>query len=1112
MTIDGWLKDLGLGQYASAFAANAIDFDVLADLTEADLEKLGVLLGHRKKMLRAIRAREATPAAGEPVRPVAADAERRQITVLFSDLVGSTALSQSIDPETLRDVLAAYQPMATQAIAAPGGFLAKFLGDGILVYFGYPEAHDDDAIRAVRAARAMIAGMAGVNMRWRAELGGDLELRVGIHTGLVVVGDVGSGDARESNAIVGGTPNLAARIQAFAAPGTIAISAATWRLVRRAFACRALGVQQAKGVAEGLEIFGVDGEFVADDPLEPASNDIPLIGRDEEAAFLLDRLRRARAGTGQAVLISGEAGLGKSRLVRAFREGSGLDTGDLLVLRCAPQLRNSAFYPVINLLERRLGFDGRESAEARRTKIEGALGSLSLARADIVRPLSELLGVADGSKELSEDQRRRRLLAAILQYVTAEARARPRAVIVEDTHWIDGSTLEFVGMLLGALAELPLFILMTFRPEFVPPWPVASHVTALALPRLPSEQIADIARWRAGKDLPEAVLQQLLSKTDGIPLFAEELTQSVIASGAVVERDGRYELARGAGALAIPSSLRDSLTARLDRLSGARQVAQIAAVIGREFRYELLAAVAERDAETLERDLEALTKHDILRQRGVPPDATYTFKHALLQDAAYDVLLRATRQQYHARIAEAYERLFPATVESVPEIVAEHYANARMHSEAFQYYVRAGEGAQRRSGSHEAMAFFRAALEQLARLPEDAGRDRAEIDVLLKLGPLIGTRDGARAPAYRETYERAHALATRIGEDKRLFAANWGLWFGDQIGSDDVTTARRRKRIDEMFAAARHLNDPDLELEAYHSRWATRFWLGEFRDAAGDAQEGRARYDRGRHVHHRFTYGGHDTGVCAYGFGGICAAIDGDPRRSADLLTTGLDLARAIGDPPAVAHGLTMAALAAQLRGDLATCRALGEESLELSRTHLVALFSVTPIVVGGWAYYVAGDKSRGRELIAVARHMLGSDRASTLFAPLISILLANIDAAEGDATAALACVTSARAANTIGGCYTAELERHIGAFTLATDPAAKAAAGGHFRAALELAQTQGAQLFELRAAVSLAQFLVGEGRPDEARGLLSPLVDGFATDLVMPDLPEARALLAELR
>jgi len=1112
MAIDVWLTELGLGEYGPVFIANAIDFDVLPDLTEADLEKLGMLLGHRKKLLRAIKDRKgaitAQPSGATPSAAPAAEPERRQITVLFSDLVGSTALSQTLDPEVLRELLAAYQAMGVDAISDSGGTVAKFLGDGILAYFGYPRAGEDDAIRSVRAARAMISGMAQLNARWRKELGQDIELRIGIHTGLAVVGDLGTGAARESHAIVGETPNLAARLQALAAPGAVAISPATWSLVRRRFACRSLGIQEAKGVADGIEVYAVNSEIAADDALEAAS-DISLVGRTREMALLLDRLQAARNGAGQAVLISGEAGVGKSRLIRAFREISDEHSGELIALRCAPQYRNSAFYPLVGWLDRLLDFAANDSSETRRAKLEERLAALGLGRPEVARPLCELLGVSEERSSAAEDQRRRQLFGALVQVVVAAARMGRPSVIVEDVHWADASTLEFVSVLLARLPEYPLLVLLTFRPDFVPPWPITTHVTTLALERMGRDDVAEIAQRRAGKELPREVLQELLSKADGIPLFAEELTQTVLASGAIVDRDGRLELSPNAGTIALPATLRDSLTGRLDRLSGARRLAQIAAVIGREFDYRLLAAATDMDNEALDRDLDILARSDILHQRGVPPQATYSFKHALLQEAAYEGLIRPTRRQLHARIAAAYVQCGAASAEAFPEILAQHYAAAAMNERAIEFYERAAELARRRSGLRESIAHLRAALDLMAGVPESMDRDRRELAILLTLGPLLATINGVRTSDYLRAYSRAEELTLRTGEDRQHFAVTWGLWFYEQVGDDPPKAI---KRANELFAIADRVGDPDLQLEAYHSRWAVRLLLGDINGVRQDTTEGLARYDKRHHAVHRFTYGGHDTGCCAHGFGGVAAAIASETARSASLLQAGLTLGREIGDPPVLGHALAFAAMGAQIRGDLATCRAIGDEVMEFNKAHTVRQFNVISIVAGGWAHYVSGDEASGRELIAIGQRLLREGRLTSMMSPFVQVLLADIEARTGDAQAALARLRSSLPTDGTPRYFDAEVTRRIGELTLQISPEESDTAAHDFRTAIAIARRQGAHALELRAAVALARLLVRRGQREAARLVLQPLLAAFPADAALPELPEALALLVDSR
>jgi class 3 adenylate cyclase/predicted ATPase len=1114
--IEQFLAGLGLSQYAGVFADNALDLDVLPDLDEADFEKLGILLGHRKKLLRAIAALGQPAAAVIPAAPVRdatppAEAERRQITVLFSDLAGSTSLSQRLDPEEMREVLGAYQALVADCVAAEGGTLAKYLGDGVLAYFGWPAAHDDDAARGVRAGRAIIAGVAALNRRFAAALGDDLAIRVGIHTGLVVVGEMGSGATRESNAIVGETPNLAARLQGLAAPNTVAISAATWRLVQRLFACRALGRLEAKGVADGLETYEVSGETAPDETIDGVGGQGPLVGREQEIGLLLDRWGLAREGYGQAVLLSGEAGIGKSRLLQAFRDRTADDGAALLVMRCSPQHRNAPLHPVISLLDRRLGNAAGDAEDIRAQRLAAHVATLGTLQAETPELLAKLLGLPSKAAEApSEAQRRRRILGALIDWLIATAARDPVALAVEDAHWADASTLELLGLLLGQLATMRLFAVISSRPEFVPPWPPASHIAAITLGRLRQEQVAAVIRHIAGgKSLPESVLQQLLAKTDGVPLFVEELTRMVIGSDLVVEEGETYQLTPQAAVMAIPSTLQDSLTARLDRLSGARRLAQLAATIGREFGHELLALVAGLSPEDLDRDLTALCQNDILHQRGMPPQATYSFKHALIQEAAYASLLKTTRQTSHARIAEILKTNFAAIAETSPELLAQHYALAGLAQPAIDYYRRASELAHHRSGYQEAAAHCAAALELLPRVAAGAERDATEIDLRLMLGLQTAIIEGAVSARTEQLYSDARTLAERIGDGKRLFAAIWGLWYNAFLDARITTSA---PLADQLTNLGTRLGDEDLQLEAYHSRWATRFQLGDFASVSSDAGEGIVRYDPERHAAHRFSYGGHDTCTCAHGFSALVAAIAGQADEAAAASARGMAVAEAIGEPICMAHGRMFLAMTHQMRGDLDACLRLGEAILDFHRGFELPQYNGAGVIIGGWAMIETGDIAGARRILETVERQFRGPLNGT-WSSYLHALVADIEAGAGAVDQALARLrqnlefTRAREQRF----FEAEQLRRIGELTLQQSAAATAEAEQHLRAALAIARRQSANAFELRAALSLARLLGDQGRRGEATEILAPAVAIFAQTGNPPRLGEARGLLTQL-
>jgi class 3 adenylate cyclase len=649
--IGAWLKDLGLERYEQAFRDNDIDIDLVSDLTEADLEKLGVAsLGHRKILLRAMEAlRRPLPELGDGATAIAdeatpapprSEAERRQLTVLFVDLVGSTELSARLDPEDMGLVIRAYQACCTEIVERWGGHIAKYMGDGVLAYFGWPRAHEDEAERAVRAGLAIIDALTGVE----TPAGEPLAARIGIATGLVMVGELIGAGAAQEQAVVGETPNLAARLQTLAAPGSVVISQATRRLVGRLFELADLGPLRLKGFAAPLAAWRVEGEGRAEGRFEALHGErlTPLVGREHELGILLERWAWAKDGDGQVVLLSGEPGIGKSRLIRALCERLGDEPYTPLSHSCSPYHTNSALHPVIGLLERAARFDRDEPPEAQLARLEAVLSRASDRLDEAMPLLAALLGVPTGGRypalALTPEVRKRRTLRALLDQLAGLAARLPVLALYEDVHWVDPSTLELLGLVLERIRRLPVLVLITFRPEFQPPWTGQAHVTTLAMSRLGRRQGSALVAWVTGeKRLPAELVEQIVARTDGVPLFVEELTKTVLESGLLRDAGDRYELAGPLPPLAIPATLHDSLMARLDRLPPVKEVAQIGAVIGREFSHQLLAAVAPLSANQLGDVLEQLVTAELVFRHGTPPDASYSFKHALVQDAAYPV-------------------------------------------------------------------------------------------------------------------------------------------------------------------------------------------------------------------------------------------------------------------------------------------------------------------------------------------------------------------------------------------------------------------------------------------------------------------------------------------
>jgi class 3 adenylate cyclase len=747
MDIGAWLRGLNLERYEGAFRENDIDTEVLPDLTADDLTAMGVTsVGHRRKLLAAIVALKSEPALPSDTHTVERDrvstsnasrtpteAERRHLTVVFCDLVGSTALAGRLDPEDLREVLGTYHAAASEEVARLDGFVAKFMGDGVLAYFGYPQAHEDDPERAIRAALAIADRVAALN-----PASGALAVRVGIATGLVVVGDlIGSGEAQERG-VVGETPNLAARLQALAEPNSILIAGATRQLVGDLFEYRDLGTVEIRGFDDPVPVWQVLRQSRVESRFEAfhATALTPLVGREEETDLLLRRWHRAKSGEGQVVLISGEPGIGKSRLIAALQEQLGDDPHTTLRYFCSTHHRDSALYPFIAQIERAAGFDREDPPETRLDKLEAVLGQSEKRGSETAALLADLLSVPAGGRYPpgpADPQRQRELtLAALIGQLQMLSQQRPVLMMFEDAHWADSTSLELLDRAVEHTRQLPVLIVITFRPEFQAPWVGQAHVTSMGLSRLAQRETTVLVDCvTGGKALPAEILDQIVERTDGIPLFVEELTKMLLEGSLLREEETRYTLTGPLPPLGIPSSLQASLLARLDRLMPVKEVAQIGAALGREFSYELLAAVARHGDAELREALDQLMEAGLVFRRGNPPHASFMFKHALVQDTAYNTLLRRQRQELHVRIGKVLEEQFPETVESQPEILAHHFAEGGLVGLAIEYWIRAGARSVGRSAHTEAIGHFGCALDLLRKLPPTQQRDERDLELTL---------------------------------------------------------------------------------------------------------------------------------------------------------------------------------------------------------------------------------------------------------------------------------------------------------------------------------------------------------------------------------------------
>jgi len=1102
-----WLRELGLERYKRAFQEGEIDREVLPHLTDGDLRELGIPLGPRKKLLKAIESLDEHAKEAASL-PRAGQAERRQLTVMFCDLVGSTALSAQLDPEDMREVIRAYQDACAGVIGRFEGFVAKYMGDGVLAYFGYPSAHEDDAERAVRAGLALTEAVA----KLATPTDQALAARIGIATGLVVVGDLVGQGASQEQAVVGDTPNLAARLQGVAQPGQVVIAGVTRRLLGERFDLTDLGPQALKGLAATVEAFAVRGECVSESRFDAHRGQIlPMVGRDQELALLLDRWAMAKEGKGQVVLLAGEAGIGKSRITQALLEALAAEHHTRLRYFGSPYHTNSALHPVIAQLERAAGFHADDGAEVRLDKLEAVLGRTSERVTAVAPLLAALLSLpSEGRYEplnLTPQAQKTRTLEALLGQLEALAGRQPVLMMLEDAHWIDPTTTELFERMIDRVQHLPVLLVITFRPDFTPPWTGHAHTTTLALNRLGRQQGAAIVeRLTGGKTLPAEVLDQILAKTDGVPLFVEELTKSVLESGLLEEQRERYVLTRPLTSLAIPATLQDSLMARLDRLGPVKEVAQIAAVIGREFSRDLLAKVSSLPEPELDAGLGQLVQAELVFRHDVPPAVTYGFKHALVEDTAYQSLLKSKRRQFHAQIARSLEQHFLSAVNSEPELLAHHYTQAELPPQAISYWLRAGQKASERCSDLEAAAHLSKGLELVGHLP---ARTRAiqELDLSIALGPALMNTKGSAAPEVAAVYERAEALCREVGSPEQAFPVLWGLWFQSQ------TSGRLRvagKLADELIKVAEDLPDTVFRLQGRHAAWTTRSVAGEFAVAQRHVHQGLALYDSERHPSSAFIYGGHDAGVCGYSAGALNEWALGYPDRALHSAREGMALAARLGQPFSNAQALCYKTILHQLRGEPAAVAEEVDKLLALCVRHDLAIWASNGQILKGWTLLTNDEVEEGlrcsREALD-ARRTRGVTHRQAYYLALLAEGLASV----GRAQEGLGTVTEALKYGSGDHRWEALVHRVRGDLLLAMPSKDTLAAEEALRRAIEIARRQEARSHELRAATSLARMWADQGKHAEALGLLAPIYAWFTEGFDTADLKNSKALLDEL-
>jgi class 3 adenylate cyclase/predicted ATPase len=1028
---------------------------------------------------------------------------------MFCDLVGSTALATRLDPEDLREVIGAYHQCVAETISRHDGFVAKYMGDGVLVYFGYPQAHEDDAERAVRAGLELVDAVGAIKVESK------LSARIGIATGVVVVGDlIGSGSAQEQ-AVVGETPNLAARLQGLAEPSTMVIGEITRRLLGNLFEYRDLGTVELKGFATPPRAYQVLRPSTIESRFEALHSSAltPLVGRKDEIELLLRRWARAREGYGHIILLSGEPGVGKSRITAALQERLSDEPLTRLRYFCSPHHRDSPFHPFIAQLERAAGLAGEDAPQAKLDKLETLLSLSGQDPAETAPFLADLLAIPSHGRYLplpSEPKRRRELtLAALIHQLEGLASERPVLVIFEDAHWSDSSSLEVLDAVVERVPHLPVLCLLTFRPEFEPRWAGRSHVSMLTLDRLGEREAATLAEQVAGaKVLPTDVVDGIVQRADGIPLFIEELTKTLLEASLLREQEGRYVVDGPLPPLAIPSSLHASLLARLDRLSPVREVAQIGAALGREFSYDLVAAVANRSDEQVRDALRQLTEAGLVFRHAAPPHVSFRFKHALVQDAAYSTLLRGPKQQLHARIVRVLEQRHPELVEKQPEILAHHFTEAGLAQQAAEYGLAAGRRAAARSANSEAISHYTRALDVLATLPAAKERDRLELDIQVELGvPLIATF-GHSSLELERAYTRAQTLSEGLPGSPYLFRVTRGLWNGAANAGRSKEALERSRQLLIVADAGQNPIERAIARRAYGTDLV---FQGHHQAGLKLLREGSALWDSHGTAAEVIAYGDDPESV---GRAYVAWALWflGYPEQAGEIMEQAISAAERLSFPFITAFVINLGAILDVSSAAFTSALSRAERALAICANHVLPQRVAHGLMCSGRALMSLGDAERGHNRVAKGFsqwHELGARSWTGAFGTWAAEAYAAVGRLEE--ALAISAETLDHIQRVSEHTFEPESHRVRGELLLRQRVVATKDAERCFWRGLELAREQCAKSWELRAANSLAAFWRDQGKRSEAYDLLAPIYGWFTEGFDTPDLKEAKALLDEV-
>jgi class 3 adenylate cyclase/predicted ATPase len=1128
-----WLEGIGLGQYGELFARHRIDLDVVPDLTESDLAELGLPLGDRKRLKRAmislIDCAPANRSVGSGPRSPGATlgAERRQLTVMFCDMVGSTSLSEQFDPEVVRDIIAAYRETCVSVLGYYGGFVARYIGDGILVYFGYPSAHEDDAERAVRAGLEIVRAISTQSREAHGIVIDAPAVRIGIATGLVVVGDLISKGTAEHDSAVGETPNLASRLQGLAPPNGIVIASSTKSLVGAKFDDETLGGHVLKGLSEPVQAWNVVGSSRVESRFAAAigSRLTPLVNREEEIALLLMRWQEAKESDGQVVILSGEPGIGKSRIVQELRGRIAGEPHGRVSFQCSPYYTSTALHPFAEQLKFALGLDREDSSALALSRLEATVAAASVEPERVTPILAALLSLPTGDRyrplQLSPQQQKDAMVAALVDYLMGSARDEPMLIVFEDTHWIDPTSKEVLDLLVDRVENTSILIIITCRSEFQPGWNAHSHITTLTLNRLSRQLRTTLVECVAGaKKLPKEVVEEITLKTDGVPLFVEELTKAVLESNLLSENNGRYVISGALRQLAIPTTLTDSLMARLDRMGPFKKIAQIGATIGREFSYKILRAVTDSPADQLNAALSHLEDAGLIVRRGHPPESVHSFKHVMIQNAAYSSLLHSDRKRLHSKIAVVLAEMYPERTEREPELLAHHFTESDQSEVAVKFWLKAGKQAAKAGANLEAISHLRRGLEVVQGNPQMRGRDEIELALRIGLGAALIAGKGYAVQEVEENYVRALELGQQIDDKQTIFTSMRGLWVCNFIRAN---LAKAHDLSVELlnFATREYPNETAEQalqktghlIEAHRAMAQTMFYRGRFAESEDHLERGIRLYDPTLHGHLTVQHA-IDPGIVLLSYRGYLQWFLGHPDKARQSINQAISYAEKKGHLFTLAFAWEFGAYLCQHLRDVEGTKDHANRALVISSEHGFLHWKYQATILRGWSLAELGHIDDGLSQMRAgleAYEAMDSWLASCWFRSLLANAYSRADRPD----AALRALDDALAIAKRTGdhFYLAEILRLQGEITFGQGRTTAAEdAEDCYNRSLEVARKQKSLSWELRTSVSLARLWRGLGKRQQAADLLFPIGSKFTEGFLTTDVREALELMNELR